>query len=96
MECILGGENTVISYHHFLLFPQYFLPSTSMWGSKELTLCLTVTTKRNSPLKILWEKEKMLVTSIFAFPYNNYFPSKSKFHIFSLGYFVVCRIYAFK
>ena len=29
-------------------------------------------------LKTLWEKEKMLVTSIFSFSYNGFYPIKEK------------------
>ena len=32
-----------------------------------------------SLLKTLWEKEKMLVTSIFSFSHNVFYPSKKEF-----------------
>ena len=43
----------------------------------------TYNTSRNkSILKILWEKEKILVTCIFSFSYNVFYPIKEKFIIF--------------
>ena len=43
----------------------------------------------------MWEKEKMLVTSIFSFFHNVFYPSKNKFQFFIHIHFVVCKIYAF-
>ena len=48
-----------------------------------LTLYYTITTFNDphtgSLLKTLWEKEKMLVTSIFSFSHNVFHPSQYKF-----------------
>ena len=42
-------------------------------------------------LKTLWEKEKMLVTSIFSFPHNVFYSSEDKFQSFSHIYNVFCK-----
>ena len=44
----------------------------------------------------LWEKEKMLVTSIFSFAHSVFFPSLNKFQFFSHIYFVVCQYFQFE
>ena len=44
-------------------------------------------------MKTLWEKEKMLVTSIFSFSQNVFYPSQNKFQYFYNIYFVVCKCY---
>ena len=41
-------------------------------------------------LKTLWEKEKMLVTSIFSFSHYVFYPSQNKVQFFKSIYFVVC------
>ena len=41
-------------------------------------------------LKTLWEKEKMLLTSIFSFYHNVFYPVKDKFYFLSYIYFVDC------
>ena len=46
-----------------------------------------------SLLKTLWEKEKMLVTSIFSFFHNVFYPSQNKFHLCSHIYFVICKCF---
>ena len=60
-----------------------------------LTLYHTITTFNNphmrSLLKPLWEKEKMLVTSIFSFSHNAFYPSQNTFLFFSHIYYVVCK-----
>ena len=49
-------------------------------------LCITITTfdatEQKAFLKILREKEKMLVTSIFSFSHNVFYPMKGKFNVF--------------
>ena len=59
-------------------------------SSKDVTLTFynTITTF-NYPVqatiwKKLWEKEKMLVTSIFSFSHNVFYPSQDKFQFLSL------------
>ena len=49
------------------------------------------TTLRNKPFKTLWEKEKMLVTSIFSVSNNLSYPSKNKCPFLSQIYFVICK-----
>ena len=44
-------------------------------------------------MKTLWEKEKMLVTSIFPLSHNVFYPSQTKFHFFIYIYFVVCKCF---
>ena len=41
-------------------------------------------------LKLLWEKEKVLVTSIFSFSHNVFYPIKDKFH--HLSHMWICVI----
>ena len=52
-----------------------------------LTLYHTMTTsdapEEKSLLKTLWKKEKMLVTSIFSFPHNVFYPINDKFYVLS-------------
>ena len=48
-----------------------------------------------SLLKTLWEKEKMLVTSIFSFSHNVFYPFQNKFQFFSHVYFVVFQCFHF-
>ena len=38
----------------------------------------------------MWEKEKMLVTSIFSFAHNAFYPTKNKNHNFSNIQYVIC------
>ena len=44
-----------------------------------------------SLLKTYREKEKMLVTNIFSFSHNVFYPSQNEFQIVSQIYFVVCK-----
>ena len=44
-------------------------------------------------LRILWEKEKMLVASIFSFFHNVFSSLKSKFHVSSNACFVNCKCF---
>ena len=46
-------------------------------------------------LKTFWEKDKMLVTSIFSFSLNIFFHSQNKLTVFSHNYFVVCKCFQF-
>ena len=46
-------------------------------------------------MKILWEKEKMLVTSIFFFYDNVFYLSDNKLYLFSSIHFVVCKCFEF-
>ena len=64
-----------------------------------LTLYHTVPTF-NDPIgrklmKTFWEKEKMLVTSIFSISQNVFYPSQNKFQFFGQVYFVVCKFFQF-
>ena len=47
------------------------------------------------PLKTLWRKEKMLVTSIFSFSHNVFNPIKVQNHHFKHLNFVVCKCFQF-
>ena len=42
--------------------------------------------------KTLWEKKKMLLTSIASFSHNVFYPSQNKFQIFCHFYFVVWKM----
>ena len=46
-------------------------------------------------LETLWEKEKMLVSSIFSFSHNVFYPIKDRNHQYSNGEFVVCKYFHF-
>ena len=75
------GENA--GYQHFLLYIQCF-PEPSSLGS--FTLYHTILTfndpQQRGLLKTLWEKEKMLVTSIFSFSNIEFNPSQNKYLFF--------------
>ena len=51
--------------------------------------------QERSLLKTSWEKEKMLVTSIFSFFYNVFYPIKDRNYHLSYIYFVVCKCFQF-
>ena len=51
--------------------------------------------RESSILKALWEKEKVLVTSIFSFSHKVFYPYQSKFQFLSHIYFVVCKCFQF-
>ena len=44
-------------------------------------------------LKTLWEKEKMMVTSIFSFSHNAFYPIKDKSYSLHHIYFAVCTCF---
>ena len=46
-------------------------------------------------LKTLWEKEKMLVTSIFSYSHIVLYPSQHKLQYLSQNFFVVCKCFDF-
>ena len=64
-----------------------------------LTLYYTIPTFNDplegSLLKTLWEKEKMLVTSIFSFSHNVFYPFQNNFQFLSQFYFAVCNCFQF-
>ena len=74
------GENT----------PERKFASTGSGTHDHQVMSLT-----RSPLKTLSEKEKMLVTSIFSFTHNIFYPLKNKFQFWSHIYFVVCKFFQF-
>ena len=47
--------------------------------------------RKRSPLKTLWQKENMLVTSICYFSQNVFSPSQKNFQFFNHIYFVICK-----
>ena len=47
-------------------------------------------------LKTLWEKEKILITSIFSFSHNVFYPSKHKFQLFCHNCFVIYKCIKFR
>ena len=49
--------------------------------------------QQRSLLKTLWEKEKMLVTSIFSFSHHVFNPIKDKNHHFKYFNVVVCNAF---
>ena len=87
------GEN--IGSNQFLLLSQCLIPFHGQIPSIEpyFTLYYTIPTlKHHFLLETLWEKEKMLETSIFSFPHNIFHPSPNKFQIFSDIYFVIRKL----
>ena len=83
-----------------------FLPSDNDTGTdpvdnkaKTVTLYHTILTcndsQERSLWKTLWEKEKMLVTSIFSFSQNVFYPVKDRYHYLNYINFVVCKCFQF-
>ena len=54
---------------------------------------LLMTLRQSALLKTLWEKEKMLVTSIFSFSHNVFYSSQNKFQVFSHIHSVICKVF---
>ena len=67
--------------------------------SHRLTLYHKIHTFKDSwlknPLKTLWEKKKLLVTSISSFSHNVFNPIKDKNHHFKYFNFVICKCFQF-
>ena len=82
------GRETIDSECHYSLFNLELCP---------FTLSLVFTTLRNRLLITLWEKEKMLVTSIFSFSHNVFFfPIWDRNCYLSNIKFVVCKWLSFQ
>ena len=95
----IEGKRENAGNQHFLLFPQYFLtfqrqsllfePHLICYLAFNLTLYHTVLTF-NDPTqgrglwKTLWEKKKMLVTSIFSFSHSVFYSIKKKIVILAM------------
>ena len=47
-------------------------------------------------LKTLWEKKKMLVTSIFFFSHNVFLHLRDKFNLWSMSWYYFCKYYEFR
>ena len=71
-------------------FPQNHLQYNGL-----LTLYHTILTfpLQRSLLNTLWEKDKMLVNSIFSFSHNVFYPSQNTFQSFSHVYFIICTCF---
>ena len=54
---------------------------------------LLTTLNKRSLLKTLWDKEKMLVTSIFSLSHNVFNPFKNKVQVLSSIYIVLCKMF---
>ena len=84
------GKGEIAHYEQFLLFPQFFQKACFPEASKGVIVWESVNSLPHNTnfqhfwirklLKILWEKEKMLVTNIFSFSNNVFYPSMHKFH----------------
>ena len=79
----------------------YFMVVKSQDGViKGSTLYHTIPTfnnpKKEAFWKQLWKKEKMLVTSIFSFLHNIFYPSWTKYEILSYNYIVICKYFQFR
>ena len=69
------------------------------FGRETMDLTLVVTFDdlgKKKKLKTLLEKEKRLITSIFSFSKNVFYPSPVKFQFFSHVYFVLCKFFQFE
>ena len=93
------GKGEIAHYEQFLLFPQCFQKACFPGVSKGVivlewvkvilpftTQSRLLTTLKEKALETLWEKEKMLVTSIFSFPHSviySYLGEKSSFLVMS-------------
>ena len=82
---------TVFSTCHFRQILNCCLQTPSVWKSLKFVVWERVnslphdsdfTALLEKRLKTLWEKEKMLVNSIFSFSYNVLYPSKYEFNFF--------------
>ena len=51
--------------------------------------------KKKAFLKTLWEKKKMLLTSIFSFSHNVFYSIKDRNHHLTYIYFVICKCFQF-
>ena len=71
-----------------------FLISLRYWTFT--TQCWLLTTLGKRPFETLWKKEKMLVTSIFSFSHNVFYPSLNKYQFFCHIYYVVCKCFQFR
>ena len=60
-----------------------------------LTLYHIIPTFGEAFLKTLWDKEKVLVSSIFSFSHNVFYSFKKDFLFLSYIYFVVCKCFQF-
>ena len=66
-----------------------------MWINKLDSLPKKIESEVLNIMKTSLEKEKMLVTSIFSFSHNVFFPIKDKNHHLEYIYFVVCKYFEF-
>ena len=93
------GKGEIAHYEQFLLFPKCFQkacfpgPSKGVivweWVKDLVTIkslqhnSRVLMTHRERPIENMWEKEKMSVTSIFAFSCNVSYSIKVKIHHFN-------------
>ena len=93
-------KGEIACYKQFLFFSQCFLQLHVFIASK-CGLCDNGVTlykdlEEKAPLKILWEKEKMLVTAFSPFPTMFSIIPKSKFECLIHAYFVVSVLVRFR
>ena len=92
----MGGHTNYIIIYIFLSNEKHVISGLAEGG---LTLYHTFKTfndpEKEAFLKTLWEKEKMLVTSIFSFSHNVFYPSQKEFLYLSYIYCVVCKCFQF-
>ena len=95
------GENA--GYQHFLLFPQCFstgfLDRSSSWLENSQPLSKTSRFLRvcsTSLLKMLWEKDKMLVRINLSFSNSVFYPFGEYSTIFNRFENVVCKLSVWK
>ena len=85
--------------YHYIEVSKMSGTQSKFYNNHPLALYYTILTFNNpqqrSLSKKLWEKEKMLVTSIFAFSHKIFYSSQNRFQIFSQVYFVVCTFFKF-
>ena len=99
------GKGEIARYEQFLHCPQCFQKACFPGVSKGVIVWDWVNPFPNKPwflrvygttlLKTLWEKEKMLVTSIFSFSHSVFYSVKEINHHFSNIQIVVCKCFQF-
>ena len=83
-KCFQLAESKILSFGEEL---SLLFPENDSFIYNKLTLYLKMmifdTLDEKSLLKTLWKKEKMLLSSIFSFFHNVFYPTKEKFNLLS-------------
>ena len=68
----------------------------NLWHLSLYQTIPTLSTLERGLLETLWEKEKMLVSSIFSFSHNVFYPSQNIFQNFNHISIFVCKRFQFR